>query len=300
VITTIDEFRDAVAFETYVLDKMLPVLGGSENGSIDLRGGGTVASVAITITENISAGAVERVKNELAPLLFGAAWKTLDLVLEFALHSAGLQPDRNASEWSISSKKNHALKAAGDHNLLTANGQIWRAITALYANTVEHRHCLVHRTAIVDSSSGSLSGKDRSGSKLQSLSLEEQKATARIALLAAEGILNAGITPRNEDHLKFFLDQVASHTNQPLFGVTKQGAPAQILTELVVEDDKYVVDVTAAAERASKVFQGVLHFNVIFDVPDESGRRLRANLEDIPAGRIVINLDALPSWMAFV
>lgn len=301
MITSVAEFRDAVAFETCVLDRMLPVVDRSENNSIDLRGGGAVAGMTSTLTDNISAEAIEQVKNELAPLLFGMGWKTLDLALELVLYSAGLMPDRNNStKWLISEKKNHAQQAAGKHQLLTSYLPTWQAVTALYAHTVEHRHCLVHRRAIVDLNTGSLGGKDGLGCHLQPLSLNEQKAIGRIALLTAEGILRSGITPRNEDHLRFFLDQVVIHTNQPPFGITKQGAPVEIFTELVAENGKYFVDVKAAAERASKAFQGTLHFNVIFDVPDGSGRRMRANLEDVPLEKVVIDLEALPPWISFI
>jgi len=48
------------------------------------------------------------------------------------------------------------------------------------------------------------------------------------------------------------------------------------------------------------VFQDVLHFNVVFDIPDGSGRKLKANLEEIPSGQILVDLDALPDWLSFI
>jgi uncharacterized protein YoaH (UPF0181 family) len=135
---------------------------------------------------------------------------------------------------------------------------------------------------------------------LQNLALDQQNAIARIALLVAEGIVGGGIIPRNADHLRYFLDQVGTHTNKPAFGVTRQGEPAEILMNLEIIDDQYVVDVKTAAERAASVFPGALHFNVVFDIPDGSGRRLKANLEEIPAGQTVVNLEALPPWIFFV
>ncbi len=301
MITTAAEFQEAVAFEACVLDKMLPVISGEENGSIDLRGDTTVAAIQVSISANMSAGAVERVKNDLAPLMFGAAWKVLDLALELILNSGGLKPDRRfGSEWSIAAKQTLAAQGAGNHSSLTSDYQVWQAVGALYANTVEHRHCLVHRTAVIDSDSGALGGKDRAGNTLANLSLDEQKSIARIASLVAEGIVGGGIANRDQDHLRYFLDQVASHTNQFPFGVTRQGAPAEILTELRVINEQLVVDVHAAADRASKVFQGVQHFNVVFDIPDGSGRKLEAKLEEIPSGQVVVDLDALPHWLSFV
>jgi hypothetical protein len=301
MITSANEFRDGVAFETYVLDKMLPVISGGENGSIDVRGRATVAAVQISITEDISASAVEGVKNDLTPLMFGAAWKVLDLAIELILNSGGFTADRSrGTEWSISAKQNYAANGDGQYQVLTNDRPVWKAVGALYANTVEHRHCLVHRTAVIDPSSGALRGTDRSGRVLLDLSLEQQKAVARIASLVAEAIIGGGIRPRNQDHLRHFLDLVSAHTNQPSFGVTRHGAPAEILTELECVDGQFFVDVQSASERAANVFQGVLHFNVVLDIPDETGRRLKANLEDIPPGRTHIDLEALPGWLSFV
>ncbi|KEA63395.1 hypothetical protein ADIMK_2432 [Marinobacterium lacunae] len=301
MITTVSEFQDAVAFETYVLDKMLPVVSGGENGSIDLRGDATIAAIQVSFTDNLSSGAVESVKNDLAPLMFGAAWKVLDLALELILNAGALTADRrNGNEWSIIAKQSLAAQSAGDFHVLTSDRQVWVAIGALYANTVEHRHCLVHRTALIDSNTGALGGKDRSGNALASLSLDQQKAIARIASLVAEGIVGGGVTTRNRDHLCYFLDQVAPHTNQTPFGVTKQGAPATIYTDLKINDEHLVVDVQAAAEKAAGVFQDVLHFNVVFDIPDGTGRKLKANLEEIPSGQTVVDLDDLPDWLSLV
>lgn len=300
MITTISEFQCAVAYETYVLDKTLPVISNNQNRSIRWRDGHM--AIEITIIENMSAEAVERLKNILAPLMFGAAWKILDLALEFALNRKGLKADKSrGTEWSINAKKEHAAQGAGYFQVLTSDPQIWAAIGALYANTAEHRHCLIHRTAIIDSNSRALSGKDKLHNKvLKQLELDQQKAIARIALLVAEGIVGGGISPRNGDHLRYFLDQVGSHTNQPSFGVTRQSAPTEIRTVLKIIDDQYVVDVGAAAREAAIASPGVLHFNMVFDIPDGSGRHLKANLEEIPTGQTVVNLDALPPWLSFI
>ncbi|QEY57778.1 hypothetical protein FXF61_00640 [Pseudomonas sp. C27(2019)] len=301
MITTVREFQDAVAFETYVLDKMLPVISGCENDSIDLRGSATAATVQITLTDNLSASAVESIKSDLAPLLFGSAWKVLDLAVELILNVGALTADRRSGyEWSISAKQIHAAQGAGGFHVLTSDRQVWVAIGAVYANTVEHRHCLVHRTAVIDSNTGALGGSDRSGNTLTSLSLDQLNAIARIASLVAEGIVDGGIAPRNRDHLCYFLDQVAPHTNQTPFGIRGQGAPVVIHTDLKNNGESLVVDVQVAAERAARVFQDVLHFNVVFDIPDGSGRKLKANLEEIPSGQILVDLDALPDWLSFI
>lgn len=110
MISTLQEYEEGTAFELYVLETVQPAIEQHDSAYIDLRGGKTIAAVGITINESMSAGAVDRLKDKLAPLLFGAAWKALDLLLEFALNRAGLSPARR--DWSIAEKQQHAVTFA--------------------------------------------------------------------------------------------------------------------------------------------------------------------------------------------
>jgi hypothetical protein len=300
MITTPAEFREAIAFETLVLDRVLPVLPGGYNLSIDLRGAGTLH--LHSVSESLCSGTEESIINDLTPLLFGAAWKILDLCVELTLNKAGIKADKKkGTEWYIETKCKEAKGAAGDYQLLTGDHNVWTAVTALYANTVVHRHCLVHRTVTVDPHSRALGGKDEAGNRITRLTLEEQKSIAKVALLIAEGIVSGGITSRNEDHLKYLLDQLVPHTLQQAFSVTKQGPPVEILINLGIENDGTLfVDTTAAREEASKASPSNSHFNLIMDIPDGSGRKFRAHLEDVPIGRTVVDVDNLPAWLSFL
>ena len=83
-----------------MLEKLRPAIEQHQGAYIDLRGSKCVAavSISVSITEDVSGAAVDRVKDQLAPLMFGAGWKVLDLLLELALNSAGLTPARQ--DWS--------------------------------------------------------------------------------------------------------------------------------------------------------------------------------------------------------
>jgi hypothetical protein len=89
-----------------VLETVRPAIDQNDVSYIDLRGGERGVVVGACITERLSAGDVNRLKDQLAPLLFGAAWKTIDLLLEFALSRAGLSP--SGRDWLIAEKKKHA------------------------------------------------------------------------------------------------------------------------------------------------------------------------------------------------
>jgi hypothetical protein len=297
MIATVQEFEESIAFELYVLETIRPAIEQHGGASIDLRGSKTVAAVSVTFSESVSADAVGRLKDQLAPLLFGAAWKVLDLLLEFALNRDGLAPARR--EWTIAEKQVHALNGSGDSSVLGCSKSAWAAILRVYACTVEHRHCLVHRTVKVDATSGTLEGEDKNEQPLKPLTRDQQVALAKVAGLVARAVAEDGIDRRSEDHLKYELDQLAAHSGLPAFGVGGTSAPVDILLTLIQENGIFILDMTGVLERARKTFPTVAHFNLLVDVPDGSRRRLFAYAEKCPLGKSTIDLKTLPPWLQY-
>lgn len=297
MISTPQEFEEGTAFELYVLETMRPAIEQHGHTNIDLRASKTNVAVGITLTENLSAGAVDQLKDTLAPLLFGAAWKVLDLLLEFALNRAGLRSAHR--DWSIADKQQHALEARGDPRVLGCSHPVWATLLQVYARTVEHRHCLVHRTAKVNSTSGVLEGVDRNNQPLKPLTRDEQVALAQVSGLVARGVVGGGIPRRSEDHLKHYLNRLGVHTGLPAFEVGGVSAPVEIKLALVQEDGQFFLDMSAILERVHKTFPTVAHFDLTIDVPDGSGRHLFAQAEACPSGKSLVDLDALPSWLEY-
>jgi len=242
MISTLQDFEEGTAFELYVLERVRPAIEQHGGASIDLHGSKTIAAVGVFVSESVSGAAVDALKDELAPLMFGAAWKVLDLLLEFALNRAGLAPARN--DWSIAEKQQHALSGRGDRAVLRCSQPVWETLLRIYATTVEHRHCLIHRTAKVDARTGTMEGVDRNQRPLRPLTRGHQFALAKLAALAARGVLNGGIERRAEDHLKYQLDQLAMHTGSPPFGVGGASAPVDVLLCLGEENGVFFLDMT--------------------------------------------------------
>ena len=233
----------------------------------------------------------------MAPLLFGAAWKTIDLLIEFALNRAPLSPSRR--DWSIAEKKQHALRAAGDVAVLGCSPAVWANVLLVYAGTVEHRHCLIHRTAKVDPASGTLDGTHWNQQQLKPLTRKEQVALARAAGLIARGVVAGGIRRRSEEHLKYYLDLLRVHSGSRPFGVGRASVPVEIKLSLAQESGRFVLDMNDVLERARKTFPSVDYFNLLIDIPDGSGRHLFGEAEACPAGKSTIDLNALPSWLEY-
>lgn len=297
MITSSQDFEESTAFELYVLETVRPAIDQHGGAYIDLRGSTTVAAVGITINESLSDDAVGRLKDKLAPLLFGAAWKVIDLLLEFGLSKAGLRPARR--DWTIAEKQQHAVNGVGDRSVLGCSKAVWETILRVYSATVEHRHCLVHRTAKVDAGTGTLEGTDRNQRTLAPLTRDHQIALAKVAGLVARAVAKGGIDSRAEDHLKYQLDLLATHTCAPAFGVSGTSAPVDILLALEQENGAYFLDMNGVLERARRTFATVAHFNVLVDLPDGSGRRLFARAENCAPGRSAIDTEALPSWLEY-
>lgn len=298
MITTQEQFEESTSFELYVLERVCPAIEEHRGASIDLRGSNIGATVSFAFNESFSAAAIEQLKFELMPLLFGAAWKVFDLLLEFALDSAGECPDRD--RWSIAEKQRRALAGQIGNGVVGCSTAVWAALLRVYASTVEHRHSLVHRIAKVDTDTGVLEGVDKSGQLLLPLSRAHQVALATMAGLVARSVLDGGMDSRCEDHLKYQLNCLTAHTGLPRFSaIGGVSAPAAILVTLKQENGEIVLDMSTVVERAREVFSTVSHFDLWVDVSDGSGRRLFARAEDCPAERFVIDIDHLPPWIAF-
>ncbi|WP_153110570.1 hypothetical protein [Propionivibrio limicola] len=176
MILTVEEFDEATLFERLALDRVRPVLGDESTDEIDLRSpdqhGGVIMHVRLHCS--VSGDAVNSLAVALTPLLFGAAWKTLDLFVELALNLAGTKPKRR--NWTINEKVTAAQGGLGLCSLLTGDAALWRAILCTYAATHQHRHCVVHRTAQFSSQAVQLTGVDNGGAALRPMTKNELDA----------------------------------------------------------------------------------------------------------------------------
>jgi hypothetical protein len=104
MIQTIPDFEDSSAFERFALGSVYPLMGSS-GGSVflDLRTTPVNLTFELTSLVNGRDEARNELIQDLRPLLFGAAWNIIDLLLELAFFQAGLQPSR-AGQWSIAEK----------------------------------------------------------------------------------------------------------------------------------------------------------------------------------------------------
>src|SRR5689334_425627 len=146
MITSRAEFEDSSAFERHALAVVFPLFQHPSTVApavVDLRPGHEGATLGVKAIDVGGELVRDEVIHELRPLCFGAAWKTLDLLLEFSFHAENLVP-RNRT-WTFQEKQQHAQSGRGQCLPLSGDRAIWERLGALYANTLEARHSLVHR-----------------------------------------------------------------------------------------------------------------------------------------------------------
>lgn len=300
-ITNVETFADSTAFERLVLDRLMPCYGSDSADEIDLReamaGTGPV-QVKISAFASFSAHAVAEATASMLPLLFGAAWKLLDLIVELALQQ-GLAPSRDG-KWPIKAKARALARGDASAAVLGADPALWATLSALYVATTEHRHCLVHRLAGFCPQTLTLSGADAQGQRLRSLRREELQAFVRAAQIAAEAVVNGGLQTRQADHLYYELDQLRDHTGQPPLGGASASRPMTVRMILLPSDDGgFEADFAYACRKARKTSPHHGHCDLWIDIPDGSSRKLFARMEDVPEQKVCVDLNNLPAYLAW-
>ncbi|MFD7451761.1 hypothetical protein [Kitasatospora sp. NPDC059827] len=228
----------------------------------------------------------------IRPLLFGTAWKVLDLLFEEALRQAHVRPRQNG-RFSISSKEQQARQAAAGPAFVPAD--IWQAAMLCYADTVELRHSLVHRNAYTDTSE-SLIGHDASGQTLRPLAPAEQEAFVRMALRMAETVISQQQNPRKEADLRGQLSTLSA-----LHGMVFAPAAAiervpEIRAAVSPETNgDYLLDVPYL--RANTPFPAAHYIDLIITFSDRPGQALRGQLEEAPNQIATIDPRQPPSWL---
>jgi hypothetical protein len=202
MISTVEEFDDSTLLERRMLEWASPRSRRSKTPTrTDLRGlqNISVGLSGVSTSDSDRGEALE----EFRPLLFGTAWKILDLLLEYALDGlAGPKLKR----WQIEAKRSHAKSFAGGLPGLTGTKGIWPRLCLIYDATVEARNALVHRRLEVDAS-GSFVNLAASPSTITAV---EQEAMQGFALYCSEVALRQ--RTRDELILGCYLNTLATFT----------------------------------------------------------------------------------------
>lgn len=274
---------------------LVPTTGGEEaSARVDIAA--DTVSVFLTVSETPGATPMSCIELlQIRPLLVGAAWKVLDLLIETALDEAGIAPAKSSKWWIIQEKVALAKKFAGRPTMMST--QAWTALTITYAQTEQLRHSLVHRRAHTDSSHA-LVGLDEAGRLLRALSAEEQEALARAAVRASEIVTASKPDERVEADLIRQLGVLSGVHGQQLPTVTLLDSLPVIAVVLDPENPtshRYPLDVPHLWRR--QPFGQAMHADLVVEFRDRPGQTLRGRLERAPLETVVIDLTQPPGWL---
>ncbi|MGW0121736.1 hypothetical protein [Streptomyces sp. NPDC003327] len=297
------EFEDATEFERYVLDRATPLMPPSKTTSvIELGpddsislGAGVVETTTVTVGAADATGSAQGQlsTDDIRVLLFGAAWKVLDQLVEFALESAGVRPARG-NRYEIRAKADKAQAGSvAPVPPFDNHPDVWTRVMKVYASTEELRHSFTHRQLPVRQ--GVLHGVSKSGTPLaMQLTSNEQSAFCQVAVGVGEAVIKNSLPSRRANQLSWVLDQLTSHHGQPPFGAT---AAQGLIPRVVVRrsPNELTIDFRSIHQRARAAVSGVSHYDLEIHLPD--GRVLAAPLEDVPEDEVSFSVDSPPDWL---
>ena len=294
---TLEELEEATAFEMTALAAAASLAPTTSSGErvLDLRGEHPQGKLTLAVTDEAGSGRADELRRGLRPLLFGAAWKTLDLLVEYALETASRSP-KDGNRWKICEKA--SLVTAGlkpvapfEAPSMTA---VWAAAIRVYSGTVELRHALVHGTAEIKPN-GDFEADRKKGHFV--LTADQQLAVCRAAQRTVRAVLDGSINGRDLRDLNWQLDQLTAHTGQPSLGGTPADVVCEVLVNLPLESGQVTVDVPALLSQARTASGGSHSFDLVGYLDDDPHMPLVGELDTAPPETTTFAPATPPAWL---
>lgn len=297
---SLEELDEATAFERTALASAAELVPTMSTGArvIDLRGVPVTGqlNVMLLVSDNLGSDQADHLREALRPLLFGAAWKTLDLLIEYALQKAKRTP-KNGKYWLIGEKvKAAAAEIPPVAPFDAADLQpTWAAATQVYSSTEELRHALVHGPAMIKPDGTFEADRDKGH---YTLTADEQLAVCRAAQRTIKAVLANEIKQRDLRDLNWQLDQLRAHTGQPSLGGTAADVVSEVLVTLPLVDGQVVVDVPDLLARAqAAVGPGSTLFDLVGYLDEEPHMPFVGELDSASVTTVTFPPQSPPSWL---
>jgi hypothetical protein len=287
------DFAQDCEFERYVLSKATPIVvetGSARRAEIFLDGRQPAVNIALTPVTT-SGRSSEQVIEDLGlrPLLFGAAWKVLDILVEYVLRTTMLQP-----RFTIKEKVFKASQGGVVFSPLDAHPEILLRVCTAYAKAEQYRHSLIHRRATA-AANGDFIGVDANGQPLRPLSVLEQSAFCRMVQWVVGSVLAGDLPHRKLQRIGAEVETLGSLTILPNLGYMKAQQEIPAVTVHVASTD--VVDMTVVKSEVYGIFSSESEVDVTFRVDDLADLRFFCELERAPDERLAFSDSTNLSWL---
>ena len=268
----IAELLDDVALERTILDAALEARHVSEPGTIDLRGSTVI--VGMLAVSSLSGQALDDfVQKIMMPILFGSAWKIVDIVVERSWQAVGGPPRP-----TIAAKCSYAQRAAITDlaALLGNDADLAGRIASLYRETLELRHAITHRRTIVGPHG------EVSGASGLALLPNELDAFCRLALRVVDCIAS-GLTDRLRSEIAWWLNLLQRvHGLGPLPDAYAPRPADIVLVNAWSEGHDWFVDTERAHARARSINSGFPYAQLRIHAPNGEFATVEVPLETAP------------------
>jgi hypothetical protein len=230
------EFAGDTDYERFTLDRLgLHRVRISEPGLIyhDEANpeGGRRGSMTVKVGSAVmGAEAREELRRSLRPLGFGAAYKTLDMLVEHVLRANGV----GGARVSFVQKRN-ALSARPVTLPVPLDGRpdLWDRMATLYLAFEEARHAITHRRAQV-TESGDLEVYDNSRGLIDTIASAEVAAFAAAVHALAEAVIDVDRDGRRAAIVAWHLNTLAPRHGLPnLPGTDPEAGRRLLISDLV-------------------------------------------------------------------
>lgn len=291
MIASVQDFQEATVLERRMLEWSAALSPKSSAPSrLDLREDIPDQSTGL-VGQSIGGSDPQETHKKFRPLLFGTAWKVLDLMLELALHHLA-KPDHQ--QWSIKDKRCHANKFDGQLPGLTDCQDIWQRICKTYVATVEARHALVHRRLECDSAGAFVN----LSSAPCIVTAAEQGAIQGLALYASGVALRQTCRERDKLVLGRYLNMLSNLHNLPKLAFATEQQPDLVVINAERFQGQWQFDASSVLKRATDSFPGRSYYDVEVHFPNSTFPPVRGELETAAkSGVICFNTDTPQPWI---
>lgn len=297
MITSHKDLEEATAFERDALLIAGPLVTRGMD-TLDLRGSKVAQQTRSTSVGWATDDRCEELLQRLRPLFFGAAWKAIDLLLEFAFHQEGLHP-KQPGKWTFKEKSILAMVGHGRCPPLSDDKGFWIRLCKLYGELLDVRHSIVHKRFVLSGSGDITAIRAENGTARPNLTAEEQEAFCRTAQRALDACLTSRFATRERADMAWWLDKLAAHHGMAALG----GLALRPIEKLQVDaaltpSGGWTVDLAYAASAAASRLPGRSYFDVEIHFPGAGLRPVTGRLEEAPKQDAVpIDPTSPPPWV---